>query len=231
MSMISDNLARIRERIEKAAVSAQTPPESIRLIAVSKTKPIELIEEAISAGLTDFGENRVQETVEKYDVIGDRVRWHLIGHLQTNKAKHAARVCHMIQSVDNLALGQELDRRLRPLKRVLPVLVQVKTSKEETKSGVEPDRASELVEQLAGLSSLSLQGLMTIPAYTPDPEEARPSFQLLRALKDQISDLRIPGVDLRYLSMGMTHDFEIAIQEGANMVRVGTALFGARDAL
>lgn len=231
MSMVSDNLARIRERVEKAAAIARTQPESIRLIAVSKTKPVELIEEAISAGLTDFGENRVQETVEKYDVIGDRVRWHLIGHLQTNKAKHAARVCHMVQSVDNFALGQALDRHLRALDHVLPILIQVKTSEEDTKSGVEPDRVSELVEQLASLSSLSIQGLMTIPAYTPDPEDARPSFQLLRALQDRVTNLHIPGVDLRYLSMGMTHDFEIAIQEGANMVRVGTALFGARDAL
>lgn len=231
MSMISDNLARIGERIEKAAISAGTRPESIRLIAVSKTKPIELIQEAISAGLTDFGENRVQETVEKYDVFGDRVHWHLIGHLQTNKAKHAARVCHMVQSVDSLELGQELDRRVHTLNRVLPILVQVKTSNEETKFGVEPDRVSDLIEQLASLSSLSVQGLMTIPAFTPDPEDARPSFQLLRALKDRVADMRLPGVDLRYLSMGMTQDFDIAIQEGANMVRVGTALFGARSSV
>ena len=231
MSMISDNLARIGERIEKAAISAGTRPESIRLIAVSKTKPIELIQEAISAGLTDFGENRVQETVEKYDVFGDRVHWHLIGHLQTNKAKHAARVCHMVQSVDSLELGQELDRRVHTLNRVLPILVQVKTSNEETKFGVEPDRVSDLIEQLASLSSLSVQGLMTIPAFTPDPEDARPSFQLLRALKDRVAGMRLPGVDLRYLSMGMTQDFDIAIQEGANMVRVGTALFGARSSV
>lgn len=228
MSMVADNIARVRDRIERAAARAGRDASAIRLVAVSKTKPEWLIEEAIAAGITDLGENRVQEALSKYDAIGDRVTWHLIGSLQSNKARHAVRVFGMIQSVDRLQLGEELSRRCTAMGKKMPVLVQVKTSDEDTKSGVSPEQAPALVEQLSLLSGLTVQGLMTIPAYTPDPNDVRPAFRLLRNLRDAIAHQGIEGVEMRYLSMGMTHDFEGAVEEGANMIRVGTAIFGER---
>ena len=230
MSIIAENIARVQERIGRAATRAGADPSSIRLVAVSKTKPVESIEEAIAAGITDVGENRVQEAVEKYDRIGDRVIWHLVGHLQTNKARHAVRMFGMIHSVDRLSLGEELHRRCLALDRTIPILVQVKTSEEDTKAGVAPEQTLELVGQLASLSGLSVQGLMTIPAFAPDPEETRSAYARMRDLRDIIANTGIPGVEMRYLSMGMTHDFEVAIEEGANIIRVGTAIFGARPA-
>lgn len=228
MTTIAQNIDQVRERIARAARKAGVDAAAIRLVAVSKTMPVEHIEEAIDAGITEIGENRVQEAEEKYPRIGHRVRWHLVGHLQTNKVKPAVRIFDMIHSVDSLHLGEALHRRGLEAGRRLPALVQVKTSPEMTKAGVEPDRALELVEQLAALSSLAVQGLMTIPAFSPDPEAARPAFRLLRQLRERIEAARIPGVEMHSLSMGMTHDFELAIEEGATIVRIGTAIFGAR---
>ena len=229
MSTIKDNLARVYDRISRAAERAGREASSIHLIAVSKTRPLSMIEEARRAGVTDFGENRVQEALEKIRP-DDGAAWHLIGPLQRNKAKFAARAFDMIHSVDRLALGRELDRRLQAAGRIMPVLIQVNTSSEETKSGVAPDRVQELAEQLSTLSGLSVRGLMTIPAFTPDPEDARPAFALLRATRDRIASAGIAGVGMNVLSMGMSHDFEVAIEEGADMIRVGTAIFGARPA-
>lgn len=229
MSTIKDNLARVCDRISRAAERAGREASSIHLIAVSKTRPLSMIEEARRAGVTDFGENRVQEALEKIHP-DDGATWHLIGPLQRNKAKFAARVFDMIHSVDRLSLGQELDRRLQSAGRTMPVLIQVNTSSEETKAGVEPDRALELAEQLSALPGLSVGGLMTIPAFTPDPEDVRPAFRLLRETRDRIASAGITGVDMNVLSMGMSHDFEVAIEEGADMIRVGTAIFGARPA-
>lgn len=229
MSTIKDNLARVYGRISRAAERAGREASSIHLIAVSKTRPLSMIEEARRAGVTDFGENRVQEALEKI-CADDGTTWHLIGPLQRNKAKFAARAFDMIHSVDRLSLGQELDRRLQSAGRVMPVLIQVNTSSEETKAGVEPDRALELAEQLSALSGLSVRGLMTIPAFTSDPEDARPAFRLLRETRNRIASAGITGVGMNVLSMGMSHDFEVAIEEGADMIRVGTAIFGARPA-
>ena len=229
MSTIKDNLARVYDRISRAAERAGREASSIHLIAVSKTRPLSMIEEARRAGVTDFGENRVQEALEKIRP-DDGAAWHLIGPLQRNKAKFAARAFDMIHSVDRLVLGRELDRRLQAAGRIMPVLIQVNTSSEETKSGVAPDRAQELAEQLSSLSGLSVRGLMTIPAFTSDPEDARPAFALLRATRDRIASAGIAGVGMDVLSMGMSHDFEVAIEEGADMIRVGTAIFGARPA-
>ena len=158
----------------------------------------------------------------------NKVSWHLIGPLQTNKVRQAVHIFDMIQSVDRMALADELHRRLLPLDKKMPVLIQVKTSDEDTKFGVEPDRVLELIDHLITLPTLSVQGLMTIPAYSDDPADARPAFRTLRTLQEQIASAGIPGVSMNILSMGMTHDFEVAIEEGANMVRVGTAIFGAR---
>ena len=229
MSTIKDNLARVYDRISRAAERAGREASSIHLIAVSKTKPLPMIEEARRAGVTDFGENRVQEALEKIRA-DDGATWHLIGPVQRNKAKFAARAFDMIHSVDRLSLGRELDRRLQAAGRIMPVLIQVNTSSEETKMGVEPDRALELAEQLSTLSGLSVRGLMTIPAFTADPEDARPAFRLLRETRDRIASAGITGVGMNVLSMGMSHDFEVAIEEGADMIRVGTAIFGARRA-
>ncbi len=229
MSTIKDNLVRVYDRISKAADRTGREASSIHLIAVSKTKPLAMIEEALRAGVTDFGENRVQEALEKVRPE-DGATWHMIGPLQRNKAKSAARIFDMIHSVDRLPLGQELDRRLQAAGKIMPVLIQVNTSSEETKAGVEPDRALELAEQLSVLSGLSVRGLMTIPAYSPDPEDARPAFRLLRDTRDRIATAGVTGIGMDVLSMGMSHDFEVAIEEGADMIRVGTAIFGARPA-
>lgn len=229
MSTIKDNLVRVYDRISKAAERTGREASSVHLIAVSKTKPLAMIEEALRAGVTDFGENRVQEALEKVRPE-DGATWHMIGPLQRNKAKSAVRIFDMIHSVDRLSLGQELDRRLQAAGRTMPVLIQVNTSSEETKAGVEPDRALELAEQLSVLSGLSVRGLMTIPAYSPDPEDARPAFRLLRDTRDRIASAGVTGIGMDVLSMGMSHDFEVAIEEGADMIRVGTAIFGARPA-
>ncbi|MCY4544846.1 MAG: YggS family pyridoxal phosphate-dependent enzyme [Gemmatimonadetes bacterium] len=229
MSTIKDNLVRVYDRISKAAERTGREASSVHLIAVSKTKPLAMIEEALRAGITDFGENRVQEALEKVRPE-DGATWHMIGPLQRNKAKSAVRIFDMIHSVDRLSLGQELDRRLQAAGRTMPVLIQVNTSSEETKAGVEPDRALELAEQLSVLSGLSVRGLMTIPAYSPDPEDARPAFRLLRDTRDRIASAGVTGIGMDVLSMGMSHDFEVAIEEGADMIRVGTAIFGARPA-
>ena len=229
MSTIKDNLVRVYDRISKAAERTGREASSIHLIAVSKTKPLAMIEEALRAGVTDFGENRVQEALEKVRPE-DGATWHMIGPLQRNKAKSAARIFDMIHSVDRLSLGQELDRRLQAAGKIMPVLIQVNTSSEETKAGVEPDRALELAEQLSVLSGLSVRGLMTIPAFSPDPEDARPAFRLLRDTRDRIASAGVTGIGMDVLSMGMSHDFEVAIEEGADMIRVGTAIFGARPA-
>ena len=229
MSTIQDNLVRVYDRVSKAAERAGREASSIHLIAVSKTKPLAMIEEALRAGVTDFGENRVQEALEKVRPE-DGATWHMIGPLQRNKAKSAVRIFDVIHSVDRLSLGRELDRRLQAAGRIMPVLIQVNTSSEETKAGVEPDRALELAEQLSVLSGLSVRGLMTIPAFSPDPEDARPAFRLLRDTRDGIASAGVAGIGMDVLSMGMSHDFEVAIEEGADMIRVGTAIFGARPA-
>lgn len=228
MSTINENLFRVYDRISRAAERAGRESSSIHLIAVSKTQPISLVEEARRAGLNEFGENRVQEALGKHKA-DDGFTWHLIGPLQRNKAKFAVRIFDMIHSVDRFSLGQELDRRLEDIKKIMPVLIQVKTSSEETKAGIEADRALELAEQLSTLPHLSVKGLMTIPAFTPNPEEARPAFTLLRQTRDRIASAGISGVHMEVLSMGMSHDFEIAIEEGADMIRVGTAIFGKRQ--
>ncbi len=228
MDSFAHRLADIQLRIADAAARAGRPPQSVTLVAVSKTKPVEALHEAVRAGVRVFGENRVQEAVAKMPPFErDDVQWHLIGHLQSNKAKIAVERFAMVQSVDSIALAGRLNRLAADAGKRLPVLLQVHLGDEETKSGVAPDEASELVRQTLDLPNLELRGLMAIPPFFPDPQDVRPSFRRLRELRDALQE-RFPAHPLPELSMGMSHDFEVAIEEGATMVRVGAALFGAR---
>lgn len=223
MSTIAERARQVRERIAAAARRAGRNPGSIRLVAVTKTVPVERIREALQAGLTEFGENYVQEALPKIAEVGPGCRWHFIGHLQRNKARHVAGKFCLIHSVDSVSLARELDKRAERAGTVQDVLVEVRLDPAETKSGVAEENLPGLVEQTLALSHLRVLGLMGMPPLFPDPEEARPFFRRLRALADTL-----PQPCRRELSMGMSNDFEVAIEEGATIVRVGTAIFGPR---
>ncbi len=227
---LNERIDAVRGRIEACARRCHRAPNEITLVAVSKTHPAEVIREAIAAGVTDLGENRVQEAEGKIPEVGRHaVRWHLIGHLQSNKARRAVELFDVIHSLDSVALAQRLDRMCVELNRKeLPVMIQVDLGREATKSGADEAEVLQLVEALKHCQRLRLSGLMTLPPYFDDAEQVRPFFRKLRELRDELSSRRAFG-DLRgELSMGMTHDYEIAIEEGATIVRVGTAIFGAR---
>jgi PLP dependent protein len=226
-SSIAANLARVRERISRAAKRAGRRADEIRLVAVSKTFPAEAILVAYEAGLRDFGENRVQEFEAKQPKLAHLdATWHLIGHLQTNKAKRAAQLFDHVDSVDSLALAQKLELAADDQEKRLPILVEVHLGGEATKSGVAEADLPALAEGISAFARLDLHGLLAVPPYSDDSERARPYFAKLRELRDQLSHrLRRP---LPTLSMGMSHDFDVAIEEGATEIRVGTALFGVR---
>jgi hypothetical protein len=222
-------LSQIEARIHRAAEAAGRRPESVRLVAVSKTKPIQMIRAAIDAGVTDIGENYIQEAREKFSALGTRpVSWHFIGHLQTNKAKYAVRIFDLIHSVDSAKLAGELDRQAEKIGKIQDILIQVNISGEAGKSGIPSEAARPLIEEIAPLAHIRVRGLMTLPPYFDDPEKAQPFFRALRLLRDEIRATDIGNVALDELSMGMTGDFEAAIAEGATLVRIGTALFGSR---
>jgi len=225
MSGIRENLLRVTERIEKAAQNAGRNLKDIQLVAVSKTVETDRVREAIEAGVTILGENYVQEAQKKIEEIGKPVSWHFIGHLQSNKAKVAVRLFDTIHSVDSVALAEELNRRAQQANRKIPVMIEVNLSGETTKFGTEEEKVTALAQGMLNLDHLSLEGLMTMPPYFDDPEMSRPYFIQLRELKERLIK---GGIPLKELSMGMSNDFEIAIQEGATYVRVGTAIFGAR---
>src|SRR5437899_10502382 len=225
-----ENLLRIQERIATAAARAGRRAEEITLIAVSKTHPASAIHEAYEAGVRQFGENRVQEWEGKRaGTDGLAATWHLIGHLQSNKAARAAKLFHSIDSVDDFAIAQRLDRARAEagITGKLRVLIEVRVAPEETKSGVEINELLALAERIAGLPQLQLAGLMCIPPFLEKAEQVRPYFRRLRELREELAGKL--GIELPVLSMGMSHDFEVAIEEGATEVRVGTALFGARE--
>jgi PLP dependent protein len=227
---IRKNMREIRERIAAVAARAGRLAEEITLIAVSKTHPAEMIREAFAAGVRHFGENRVQEWEGKRGGVEDlQARWHLVGHLQSNKAARAAKMFHSVDSVDDFALAQRLDRARTEIQsqEKLRVLIEVRVAAEDTKSGVEKEQLPELAEKICGLGRLELAGLMCIPPFQEDTERVRPYFAQLREAKEQLETKL--GRKLRVLSMGMSHDFEVAIEEGATEVRVGTALFGTRE--
>lgn len=229
MSTIRDNLERIRRQMSAAALRAGRDPGSVRLVAVSKKVPLERLQEAVDAGQRLFGENYLQEALEKINRLPPDIGWHFIGHLQTNKAKLAASCFQAIETIDRLKLARALDRHLADLDRAMSVLIQVNIGREPQKSGVLPEEAEGLLRGMAGCSNLRIQGLMAMPPYCDDPEAARPFFRELRLLAAELADKGLLGghgpVEL---SMGMSGDFEVAIEEGATLVRVGTALFGPR---
>ena len=225
---ISDNLKHIKERITSAARRAGRDPASVRLVAVSKTKPASMIDEAARGGQHLFGENYVQEVAAKAQEVCERVEWHFIGGLQSNKVKYIAGLVSMIHSVDRLSLAQEIDRQLGRLGKVCDVLIQVNIACEATKCGTTSEEVFKLVRDVAELPNLRIKGLMTMPPFFDDPEAARPYFSELSRLAREIDNLAIPNVEMRELSMGMSGDFEVAIEEGATLVRVGSAIFGGR---
>ena len=229
---IVDNVAAVRERIARAAARVGRDTESITLMAVSKTVEPERIRQAYAAGIRVFGENRVQEFAEKAGALADlkEATWHLIGHLQSNKAKKAAEQFHAIDSVDSLRLAEKLNQAAQEADKRVAVLIEIKVGGEESKSGIPADspELEELLRAMESLAHLQVRGLMTIPPFTDDPAGARPYFRMLRDLGDSIALRKLPRVRMDVLSMGMSHDFEVAIEEGSTCVRVGTAIFGAR---
>lgn len=227
---VAANVGRVKERIARAAERAGKRPEEILLLGASKGVDVERILAAIEAGLTDIGENYVQEAKGKIEAIGrDRVRWHMIGRLQRNKAKHAVKLFDVIQTVDSVKLADELEKRAAQVGRTIPVLVEVNIGREPQKAGVTPEELFPLCEHISKLPHLKLEGLMCIPPWSEDPEASRPYFAEMRGLFERLKEARLPNVEMRWLSMGMSADFEVAIEEGANLVRIGTAIFGPRE--
>lgn len=223
MPTIAQNIAAVSARIETAAGRAGRNAADIRLVAVSKTHPPEVVAEAAAEGLTVFGESRIQEAKAKIPELPGKLEWHFIGHLQTNKAREAVELFHTIQSVDSVRLARELDQCARRASRRLAVLLECNVSGESTKFGFKPDEIMAALAELNSLPRLEIQGLMTMAPFFEDPQEARPTFRALRELRDQLQQRH--GIPLPELSMGMTNDFEAAIEESATMVRIGTAIF------
>ncbi|MEO0123560.1 MAG: YggS family pyridoxal phosphate-dependent enzyme [candidate division WOR-3 bacterium] len=222
---IKENIARLKERIKNAAERVGRNPEEITIIAVTKTVPPDIIQQAIDCGIAIIGENRVQEAKEKFAIIGNKVQWHLVGHLQTNKVKDALKIFSLIHSLDSIKLAEEIEKRATGM---VDCLIEVNTSGEPTKFGVKPEQLFEFYESIKDFKKIRIQGLMTIgPGWAiTDPEASRGSFKLLHDLRDELAQAF--DQDFPILSMGMTSDFEIAIEEGSNMVRIGTAIFGPR---
>jgi pyridoxal phosphate enzyme (YggS family) len=220
------NLHSIQERIAAACRRVSREPASVTLLAVTKSQPPEIVSQAAELGLTLFGENRVQEARAKIPLCPSRLRWHMIGHLQSNKCREAVELFAMVQSVDSLHLAAELSRRAEQASKTLPILLEVNVVGEATKFGYRPEQLIRELTQLNALPRLEIHGLMTVPPWTPEPEKVRPIFRQVRELKEKCE--AILGAPLPHLSMGMSGDFEVAIEEGATMVRLGTALFGPR---
>ncbi len=225
---VRENVEDIRKRVAEAAKRSGRDPQEITVIAVTKTVEPLLINKAVEEGFFDLGENRVQELMEKYDKIDDRCKWHIIGQLQTNKVKYIVDKVTMVHSLDRLELAEELNKRCIQKGRVMDVLVQVNVSGEATKSGISPLIVSEFMKSVSHLGNIKVRGLMTIAPYTTDLEETRAVFRGLRNIFIDIGKENIDNIDMHYLSMGMSNDFETAIEEGANLIRIGTSIFGVR---
>lgn len=223
--MLKDSLEALSLRIAKAASLVKRNPKDITLVCVTKNIDISLIREAISLGIKELGENRVQEATDKFNVFGHSVNWHLVGHLQTNKAKKAALFFDLIHSLDSLDLAKALDKAGEDLRRIINVLVQVNTSEEKTKFGLKIDKTIPFIKEVRHFEHFKILGLMTMAPIVKNEEESRPFFRSLKELKEKIEAKKMKNVEMKYLSMGMSQDFEVAIEEGSNMLRIGTAIF------
>jgi pyridoxal phosphate enzyme (YggS family) len=230
MNKVKTNIEHIRDRIKAAAESCGRRAESVQLVAVSKMVPANRVKAAVAEGITILGENYIQEARDKIEALAAlKVNWHFIGHLQRNKAKFAVQLFDLIHSVDSIRLAREINKQAQKIAKNQAILIQVNTGKEATKSGVHEEDAMTLVREAARLENVRIKGLMTLPPYFNAPAKVRPYFQALRQLRDRIHKEAIPGIEMEILSMGMTGDFETAIEEGATMVRIGTAIFGERS--
>ncbi len=229
MNPVAANYQRIVEKVAESARRCGRDPAEVTIVAAAKTKGVDEVRAAIAAGARDIGENYVQEARAKIEAIQEPVRWHLIGHLQRNKARVAARLFTLIHSLDSLELARELSRQGEKLNKVIRALIEVNLGEERTKSGVRKEELPRLLEGVGELPFLRVEGLMAIPPYSPSPEDSRPYFRELARLRQKYASLGLPQVELRELSMGMTEDYPIAIEEGATLVRIGRAIFGERE--
>ncbi|RGU95039.1 YggS family pyridoxal phosphate-dependent enzyme [Clostridium sp. AF15-17LB] len=227
--MLKENLEQVEARIEKACDRAGRDRGEVTLIAVSKTKPAETLREAYDLGVRVFGENKVQELVDKYEALPDDISWHMIGHLQRNKVKYVIDKAELIHSVDSLRLAETIEKEAKKHNITANILIEVNVAREESKFGVMPEELDEIVEKIAGFPHLNVKGLMTIAPNVENPEENRAVFARLRKLSVDIASKNVDNMNMSILSMGMTNDYEIAIEEGATMVRVGTGIFGERN--
>jgi pyridoxal phosphate enzyme (YggS family) len=225
---VAANYRALCQRIGEAAARAGRNPQGIKLLGAAKSQSIDLVRSAIRAGVTLLGENYVQEAQEKKEQLPERAEWHMIGHVQRNKAKKAVAIFDVIESVDNIALARELHKEAHKQNKTMRILVEVNLAGEPSKSGVAKEHVEGLLRAAAELASLRIEGLMAVPPFRENPQEVRPYFQRLRELRDRLRELRLENVNLTELSMGMTHDYAVAVEEGATIVRIGTALFGPR---
>lgn len=229
MNIIKENLQSIKKNIENAAIRSKRDPKDILLLGVTKTIDIERINELINLGVTDIGENKVQELLHKYEKLGNTPNWHLIGHLQTNKVKYIIDKVKLIHSVDNIKLAEEINKRAKQNNIIINILIEVNIAGEESKKGVNPDNTEKLIEQIVKFDSIRVKGLMTVAPYVENPQNNRVYFKQMHNLFIDIRDKNKDNIDMEFLSMGMTNDYEIAIEEGSNIIRIGTGLFGARN--
>jgi PLP dependent protein len=223
---ISDNILSVRQRIGAAAERSSRDPSSVKLVAVTKTVDLEDMEQALATQVEEFGENRVQELLRKYPHFAAKINWHLIGHLQSNKVKQVLGKAQLIHSLDRLSLAREISRTAQELQLIVPLLVQVNISGEESKYGLSTVEVNDFLAEIHAYPGINIKGLMTMAPLVPHQEEARPVFKGLASLAEDIKRQNFPGVTMNILSMGMTNDFEVAVEEGANLVRVGSAIFG-----
>lgn len=227
--MLKDNYEAVKNNIEQACMRSNRDLSEVTLIAVSKTKPVPMLQEIYDAGARDFGENKVQELCQKYEELPQDIRWHMIGHLQRNKVKQVVGKAALIHSVDSYRLAQEISLQAQKQNITVPILIEVNIAKEESKFGIAKEDTIQLVEEIAELPNLTIQGLMTIAPFVDDPEDNRLYFREIKQLSVDIKNKNIDNVTMDVLSMGMTNDYEVAIEEGASIVRVGTGIFGARN--
>jgi hypothetical protein len=219
--MIRENMGKILEEL----------PEGVSLVGAAKTRTPQEIMEAVEAGLEIVGENYVQEAERAFQVIGRKVKWHMIGHLQSNKAKKAVGVFDMIETVDSIKLAGAIDKACKKIEKVMPILMEINSGEESQKAGVMPEDAVSLARDMSELNNIRLMGLMTMGPFAGDPEESRPYFQKTKKLFEEVREMRLPGVEMKYLSMGMSNSYKVALEEGANVVRIGTKLFGERESV